>query len=60
MNDQVRLPLIAFCVAGIAGLTWIGFRGSDLAGLFAAVAVISAICGFAGMAAALMDSGERN
>lgn len=54
MNDELRLPVMALCVAGVAGLIWIAMRDSDLGAIAAFVAVVAGICGFAGIAAAMV------
>lgn len=54
MDEELRLPVIAFCVAGVAGLIWVAMRDSDLGAIAAFVAVVAGICGFAGVAATMI------
>lgn len=58
MNDGYRLPVVAFCVAGIAGLIWMTTRESDINGLAGGIAVLAGICGFAGLAMQVMSNDE--
>ncbi|WP_377324759.1 hypothetical protein ACFJIY_07675 [Pimelobacter simplex] len=60
MNQELRLPLLAFCVAGIAALVWLVTRDTDINGLVGAVAVLSGICGFAGLAAAVVSGDKKD
>lgn len=59
MNQELRLPLLAFCVAGIAALIWLATRDTDINGLVGAVAILSGICGFAGLAMAISSSSNE-
>ncbi|GEB17221.1 hypothetical protein GUY44_11905 [Pimelobacter simplex] len=59
MNDEFRLPIAALCVAACAGLIWIATRSNDISGVFALIAVVAGLCGFAGLAMAVMSSDEK-
>lgn len=54
MNDELRLPVMALCVAAIAGLIWVAMRDSDVGSIAAFIAVVAGVCGFAGIAAAMV------